>query len=146
MIGEGETEGGGSRVDCSGAPGAGAGALGVFLLTTSTQEPGMQAAGQEVLGLVLEGTGEGLGTTAGAADATTVVCAGGERTGPEGPAVGGEAGTLPVGPSRALFWRLLCRRALTGESSVGGEGACVDSPKANTSLVSSNSSMHFGKR
>ena len=75
----GETDGGGPRVGCGGARGVEAGALGAFLFATSTQEPGTQAAGPEVLGLVAEGTGGGSGAAIGAADATAAVRAGGEE-------------------------------------------------------------------
>ena len=73
VIGEGETEGGGPRAGCWGARGVEAGALGVFLFTISTQEPGTQAAGPEVLGLVAEGTGGGPEAATGVADATAAV-------------------------------------------------------------------------
>jgi len=58
VIGEGETEGGGLRAGSCGFREAEAGA---FLFTTSTQDPGTQAAGPEVTGLVFEGTGGGPG-------------------------------------------------------------------------------------
>ena len=78
VIGVGKTDGGG-RVGCGGAREVEAEALGAFLFTTSTQEPGTQAAGPEVLRLVAKGTGGGSGAATGAADAIAAVRAGGEE-------------------------------------------------------------------
>ena len=86
VIRKGETEGGGPQADCWGAMGAEAGALGAFLWTTSTNEPGTQAAGREVLGLVAEGTGGGPSLAEVAAGTTEAVCKGGGG-GPEGTGV-----------------------------------------------------------
>jgi len=85
VIGELETEREG-RTSCWGAWGAGAGASGVFLFTTSTQELGTQAAGPVVLGLVANRTGGGPDLVRGVVDPTAAVCAGGEG-GPEEPVV-----------------------------------------------------------
>lgn len=82
--------------------------MGVFLFTTSTQDLGTQAVGSEVPSLVADGIGGGLEAVAGAADATTAVCAVGKGARLEGPVVAAGAVVSMEGPLWALFRPLLC--------------------------------------